>query len=445
MLFRRVAFGLVALLLMASAAVAEDFFFKKDDRVVIMGDSITEQRLYSNYVELWSVTRFPQYKLVFRNVGIGGDTSGGGNGRFKRDVLPFKATAMTVDFGMNDGRYIWPGRVIKSKDAKTGTITEKIIKPEDVDSAYATYMKGLQGIADQAKAAGVRVAWVTPQPVEHNPGTPEEQYNQTLEKFSAGVKEIANKNGGLFVDQFHPYWAVIHKAREAGEKGRITGGDAVHPGPPGQALMAASILKGMSFPRLVSRASIDVSPSGRKRLETTNCKINHPEVKEGALRFERIDFALPFFPQEAKSILKWTPLLEDMNEYGLQVKGLALGKYEVRLGGKKAAEYSAEELAKGVNLASAALAGGPVAEQVAEVVKAVTDKTNYYHDKIYRGVVLADPKKIIELKDAKTKEELEGRKQALIQERLSLMPELEERIHAASRPRAYQVEIVAIK
>src|SRR6188508_195718 len=86
----------------APFAAAQDFFFKKDDVVVMMGDSITEQRLYSNYVETWSQTRFPQHNLVFRNVGIGGDTSGGGNGRFKRDVLTHKATVLTVDFGMND-------------------------------------------------------------------------------------------------------------------------------------------------------------------------------------------------------------------------------------------------------------------------------------------------------------------------------------------------------
>src|SRR5262249_9987640 len=193
----------------------------------MIGDSITEQHLYSNYVEMWTVTRFPAWKLTFRNVGIGGDTSRGGNARFKRDVLAHKPTALTVDFGMNDGGYrpFDPGR-------------------------FDTYLKGLQGMADQAKAAGIRVAWITPQPVEHNPdpkGLQREADNQTLEKFSEGVKEIAAKNGGLFSGQFHPYWAVIDKARHAGAKGRITGGDAVHPGPPGQAVMAASILKGMSF------------------------------------------------------------------------------------------------------------------------------------------------------------------------------------------------------
>src|SRR5438270_4323723 len=89
----------------AVPARAADFFFKDGDVVVMTGDSITEQHLYSNYVEMWTVTRFPHWQLTFRNTGIGGDTSRGGNGRFARDVLRYKPTAVTVDFGMNDGGY----------------------------------------------------------------------------------------------------------------------------------------------------------------------------------------------------------------------------------------------------------------------------------------------------------------------------------------------------
>src|SRR2546423_1863028 len=130
--------------LWAAPASAADFFFKDGDVVVMIGDSITEQHLYSSYVEMWTVTRFPAWKLTFRNSGIGGDTSGGGNGRFKRDVLRYNPTAMTVDFGMNARGY--------------AGFSEGRFKP---------YMKGLQGVACQAKAANNRRAWVPPPP----PGT----------------------------------------------------------------------------------------------------------------------------------------------------------------------------------------------------------------------------------------------------------------------------------
>src|SRR6516225_4484159 len=120
----------VCILAAARPLAAQDkFFFKDGDVVVVMGDSITEQRMYSNYLEMWTITRFPAWKLTFRNVGIGGDRSTGGNSRFKRDVLAYKPTALTVDFGMNDGNY-------KSFD----------------EPGFQTYMKGLQGIADQATA-----------------------------------------------------------------------------------------------------------------------------------------------------------------------------------------------------------------------------------------------------------------------------------------------------
>src|SRR5262249_25155088 len=161
------------------------------------------------------------------------------------------------------------------------------------------------------------------------------------------------------VDQFHPYWAVIEKARAAGEKGRITAGDAVHPGPPGQALMAAAILKGMSFPRLVSDVRIALVDKGQPAIKHENCKVMQFGAKSSdggapdSVKFLRLDSALPFFPEQAKGILKWTPLLEEMNFYGLKVAGLKPGRYEVRLGGKKVAEHSADELAKGVNLAKA--------------------------------------------------------------------------------------------
>jgi lysophospholipase L1-like esterase len=424
MLLRRTGLACLALVVSLAALptgaqtpAARKFFLKDGDTVVMIGDSITEQHLYSNYVEMWAVSRFPAWKLTFRNVGIGGDTSRGGNSRFKRDVLAHKPTALTVDFGMNDGGY----------------------QPFN-QGHFDNYMKGLQGMADKATAAGIRVAWITPQPIEHKPdpkGLQGEAYNKTLEKFSEGVKEIAEKNGGLFIDQFHPYAAVIAKARQAGATGRITGGDAVHPGPPGQALMAAAILKGMSFPRLVSRAEITLTRTGLPGTRGENCKVSELRGKQpddgdpNYARFMRQDNALPFFPPGAEGILKWTPLLEEMNEYGLKVTGLKAGRYEIRLGGKKVAEHSADELASGVNLAKAALSAGPVADQVKRVWKAVTDKNSYFHDQIFRGVVLTgklDP----------------NERQRLYEERMKRMPELDAAVREALVMRPYVVEIVSV-
>jgi lysophospholipase L1-like esterase len=82
-----------------------EFILKKNDCVVFLGDSITEQQLYSNYVETYLALRYPELNLSFFNAGWGGDTVPGGLARLERDVLALKPTVVTICYGMNDGAY----------------------------------------------------------------------------------------------------------------------------------------------------------------------------------------------------------------------------------------------------------------------------------------------------------------------------------------------------
>lgn len=397
-------------ILAALPCAAEDFFFKDGDRIVMMGDSITAQHLYSSYVEAWALTRFPAWDLRFFNVGIGGDGAPGGNNRFQRDVLPYGATAMTVDFGMNDA-----------------------------GGDYGNFMTGLQAIADQAKAAHIRVAWCTPNPVE----IPEDKLaitgNRHLERFSEGVKRTAATNDALFIDQFHLYLAVIDKARPANPNTRVGGGDQVHPGPPGQVLMAATILKGMSFPTLVASVEIDVA--SRKVVQNRNCTIDGLVVHaDGRIAFNQTDGALPFFPMgDAKSILRWVPILEEMNDYRLKVTGLEDGHYEVRLGGTTVAACSAADLAAGIHLASAVLTDGPIADQVKAVWAAIEAKNRYFRDRIFDGVIQAGG--VPEFMGIPP-EAVEAKREAVFNERMSKMPALFDAIKKALILQPHQVEIV---
>ena len=401
-----------------SAVYAEDFFFKDGDRVVMIGDSITEQHLYSNYVEMWTVTRFPKWKITFRNVGIGGDRSVGGNSRFARDVLLHKPTAMTVDFGMNDGSY-----------------------REFSDQTFKPYMDGLQGMADQATVANIRTAWVTPQPLDNDEQgkTALTGYNQTLEKFSEGVRAISEKNSGKFVDQFHPYLQVLDAARSKADKyNRITAGDAVHPGPPGQALMAASILKGMNFPSLVAAVEIDAKQN--KVVSQENCSVEGLQATATSVKFKKLDKALPFFPEDASSILPWTPILDELNDYKIQVTGLAPGKYKVRIDSVDVAELSAESLGAGVDIAAEVLQSGPIAEQAKKVKEAVENKNRYHHDQIFRGIILTGVPEWIY--SVVPREQLEEKKNALVNERLEKVAQLDVQVAESLKMQAHYFEIV---
>ncbi len=360
------------------AADAPAGFFRDGDRVVMIGDSITEQLLHSNYVEAFVVSRHPTWSLAFRNVGIGGDTSTGGNRRTVRDILTFQPTACTITFGMNDGGYRQP--------------------PDP--ARLQAYVVGLKGMAEQLKAAKVRTAILSSSPVEKKEdGSALEGYNQTLETFAANAKAVADENGFTFVDQFHPHVAALQKARDRDPKLRINGGDAVHPGATGQYLMAWAILKGLGAGPLVTEAAVD---AGRRRAgKAVGCKISKLKSERGGISFERADDALPWhIDPRGRAILEWVPIVEELNRYVLRVTGLKSGSYNIRIDDEMVLTTDAAALAQGVNLAM--IDAGPIASQAKAVHDAVVAKNRYYHDQIFRGVVLnggvpeADKAKLIE-------------------------------------------------
>ncbi len=324
---------LLAILLgftLAAGVRAGEFFIRDGDRVVFLGDSITEQRLYTTYIETFALARHPEWKLTFRNVGWGGDTSwlrqrfhpdegklfaadpaqqqamvedSVGRG-LARDVLPLKPTAVTIKFGMNDHSY----------------------QPFRAD-IFAAYVRSQEQLAKVLEGAGVRVAFLTPQPIEDKRPDPDKDVrNQSLRKFSDGLKTVADKTGSVFVDQFDPYLTMLLREREANPLGYVGGGDAVHPGPIGHTVMAWAILKGLDAPPIVSRAEIDGAAG--KLATAVGCRVENVKLENGAISFDRTDETLPMpIDSRAEPALKLAPILADLSRYELQVSGLPAGSY----------------------------------------------------------------------------------------------------------------------
>ena len=139
------------------------------------------------------------------------------------------------------------------------------------------------------------------------------------------------------------------------------------------------------------------------------------------------------------------PIRDELNQYGLRVSGLKPGNYEVRLNGKPIATHSATELDAGVNLAAAALAKGPVADQVNSVWAAVVAKNKYYHDQIFRGIVLAQVNVPDYLGLKISQAEIQAKRESALAERMAKMPELDAAVRKALEIKPHQVEIVAAK
>jgi hypothetical protein len=146
-------------------------------------------------------------------------------------------------------------------------------------------------------------------------------------------------------------------------------------------------------------------------------------------------------------IVKWAPILDELNDYRLKVTGLKGEVYEVRLNDKPVAKFGADELAKGVNLASAILGQkgqnpNPILEQVLAVKAAVEKKNQYHHDRIFRGVVLAQVAVPDWLGFKMTPQEIEQKRQAAFEERMAQMPEYDEAVRKVLEMKAHTVEVV---
>ncbi|HTL67257.1 MAG TPA: SGNH/GDSL hydrolase family protein [Lacunisphaera sp.] len=419
--------GGAGLLLGVTLLHAGEFFLHDGDRVVFLGDSITEQRLYTTYIEAYALSRHPTWKLSFRNAGWGGDTAwlrmrlhadevllfaaddarqtdmvrkSVGYG-LERDVLPLKPTVVLVNFGMNDHYY-------------------QAFRPD----ILRAYVRAQTEIARVLQAGGARVAFLTPQPIEEKRPDPDQDVrNQALRRFSDALGDVAARTHSLFVDEFDPYLALM-KASTAATIGR---GDAIHPGPAGHTLMAWAILKGLGATPLVSSATID----GRTgRVESTEaCRIDRVTKENGTMAFDRLDDALPMpIDPKAESALSLAPVLMDLNFYDLKIPGLPPGRYTVTIDGRTVSTVNASELAESWRFSRG---GGPITEQAQDLLALIFRKNDAYFRRWRNVQLYAAPEWVI------APPELEVKRQAELTRLDREIADLEAAIDIARKPKTH--------
>jgi len=317
----------------------EPFAIKDGDRIVFYGDSITDQRLYTTFVETYIVTRFPSLNVSFVHSGWGGDrVTGGGGGpidrRLERDVFAYKPSVVTVMLGMNDASY----RAFK----------------QEIFDAYA---KGYKHLVESLKThlPGVRITLIQPSPFDDVTRKPnfEGGYNQVLIRYGEFVKGLGEKEGAVVADLNTSVVAALKKAMEIDSTGaQALIRDRVHPGPAGQLLMAEALLTAWNAPALVSVLELDAA-SGRV-VKAENAKVD--DLKgNGTVSWRQDDRALPM-PIDLKNTVialavKASDVEQALNQQTLKVSGLAASKYALKIDGEDVADLSKEQLASGVNLA----------------------------------------------------------------------------------------------
>jgi lysophospholipase L1-like esterase len=315
------------------------FAIRDGDRVVFYGDSITDQRLYTTFVETYIVTRFPSWKVAFVHSGWGGDrVTGGGGGpidrRLTRDVIAYQPTVVSVMLGMNDAGY------------------QAFKQP-----IFDTYTQGYRHLLQSLKShlPGARITLIVPSPFDDVTRKPnfEGGYNQVLIRYGEFVKALAEKEGAALADLNTPVIAALKKASEIDPThARDLIRDRVHPGPGGQLLMAEALLKAWNAPAVVATVELDAATGKVVRAEKT--RVEGLQAKE-SISWTQLDSSLPMPIDLKDSIIalavKSSDVEQALNQQVLKVSGLGSPRYQLKIDGDDVAELTRDQLAAGVNLA----------------------------------------------------------------------------------------------
>ena len=251
------------LLFLVVAPLRADLLLQPHDFVAICGDSITEQKQYSVFMEDYFLMCQPAEGLRSAQFGWGCETAGGFNARIESDVLPFKPTVATTCYGMNDGHY-------RAMLPATGDL----------------YRQGMTAAVEKLKAAGMRTIIVgSPGCVDgatyDNPNTTADEYNKTLDALRGIAQEVAQKEGVGFADVHTPMMDVMAKAKAAyGDSYPLVVGGGVHPNNNGHIVMAYAFLKELGCDGAVGTITVDLGANsaigtpGQKILSCQNGSVD---------------------------------------------------------------------------------------------------------------------------------------------------------------------------
>jgi lysophospholipase L1-like esterase len=330
------------------------------DRLAIIGDSITEQKIYSRIIETYLTVCVPDLKISTRQFGWSGETAEGFLHRMTNDCLRFQPTVATLCYGMNDHRY--------------GAYT---------DAIGQWYSNNYSAVASSLKASGARVVLGSPGCVGKVPpwapdtSVPVEELNLNLCQLRNMDIEIAAQEKINFADVFWPMFTAGFTAHQKyGADYAVSGKDGVHPDWAGHVVMAYAFLKAMGLDGDLGTFTVDLrsgkatASSGHTLDSFTNNTLTvtssrYPFCATGALDKDN----------SIRSGMTLVPFNAELNRLKLIVKGGTAENYAVTWG-DETRDYSAAQLAIGVNLAED-FAVNPFSAAFAKVDAAVADKQKY--------------------------------------------------------------------
>ena len=216
----------VLLMLSLTSAVLGRPRLQLGDRIVTLGDSITEFGGYQAVMQKVFDRFYPELRIQIINAGISGHKSPDMASRLKRDVIDKNPTIVTISCGVND---VWHGFYQP---------------PSGVD--LETYSRLMTQIVRELKSSTrAEIFLLTPTIIHENLAGPE---NQKLEAYCEAIRKIAIEEKVRLVDLNSLFNLVIRSTQIGGAPDFHPTSDGVHMKPAGDFLIAAGILRTLEVP-----------------------------------------------------------------------------------------------------------------------------------------------------------------------------------------------------
>jgi lysophospholipase L1-like esterase len=238
------------LVLGASLFAAGETQLPKEARLAIIGDSITEQKLYSKYMEVYLVACAGRRDIRVMQFGWSGERAPGFLARMENDLAVLQPTVATTCYGMNDGSY----QPFNEGIGKVyGDAMKGIVKKFD-ELGVKNVVIGAPGAVDTKYYAGKG---------NFQGGDSPKLYNENLGKLRDIDRKLAQDTGKQFADVHQAMVDTMSKAKAAlGDNYDVCGTDGVHPGANGQLIMAYAFLKGLGCTGVLAEFTVDMSGQG---------------------------------------------------------------------------------------------------------------------------------------------------------------------------------------
>ena len=345
-------------ILLAAVSLRAESLLPPDARVAVIGDSITEQKVYSKYIEAYLLACTGRSDIKVFQFGWSGERAGGFAARLENDLSVFNPNVATTCYGMNDASY-------------------KPYAPE----IGAEYEKNMRAVIDGLKKVGVTVMAIgSPGGVDPDyfkkPTVSGEDYNDNLSHLRDIAKKLAEESKQPFANVYDTMISALTKSKAAlGKEYGPFGGDGFHPAPAGQLLMAQAFLKALGFDGDIGRVTIDMKGPNTA---STGHVVQGLQLGSATLESTKWPFVFDADPTSAgsnRSILPFTSFNQDLNRFTLRVINLTSEKAKVTWG-SQSKEFSRDQLEAGVNLA-AEFTKTPFDDAFAGLSNAIAQKESY--------------------------------------------------------------------